>query len=70
VRGVLMELEDCAFPQLAGVVVTDEPQTPKSSTRRPFVGSGKIMGIPNERYSNVRAERASLIGKVGQPLLC
>ena len=25
VRGVLMELEDCAFPQLAGVVVTDDP---------------------------------------------
>ena len=27
VRGVLMELEDCAFPQLAGVVVTDDPVT-------------------------------------------
>ena len=25
VRGVLMELEDCAFPQLADVVVTDDP---------------------------------------------
>jgi len=25
VRGVLMELEDCAFPTLAGVVVTDDP---------------------------------------------
>jgi malate dehydrogenase len=27
VRGVLMELEDCAFPQLADVVVTDDPVT-------------------------------------------
>src|SRR5215470_6821253 len=27
VRGVVMELEDCAFPQLAGVVVTDDPVT-------------------------------------------
>src|SRR5690606_14844682 len=25
VRGVVMELEDCAFPLLAGVVVTDDP---------------------------------------------
>ena len=24
-RGVVMELEDCAFPQLAGIVVTDDP---------------------------------------------
>src|SRR3546814_4684689 len=27
VRGVVMELEDCAFPLLAGVVVTDDPAT-------------------------------------------
>jgi malate dehydrogenase len=27
VRGALMELEDCAFPQLADVVVTDDPVT-------------------------------------------
>ncbi len=27
VRGVVMELEDCAFPLLAGVVVTDDPST-------------------------------------------
>ena len=27
VKGVVMELEDCAFPLLAGVVVTDEPKT-------------------------------------------
>jgi malate dehydrogenase len=27
VRGVVMELEDCAFPLLAGVVVTDDPLT-------------------------------------------
>ncbi len=27
VRGVVMELEDCAFPLLAGVVVTDDPKT-------------------------------------------
>lgn len=26
VRGVVMELEDCAFPLLAGVVVTDDPE--------------------------------------------
>jgi malate dehydrogenase len=26
-RGVVMELEDCAFPLLAGVVVTDDPAT-------------------------------------------
>jgi malate dehydrogenase len=26
VRGVVMELEDCAFPLLAGVVVTDDPR--------------------------------------------
>ena len=26
-RGVLMELEDCAFPQLADVVMTDDPAT-------------------------------------------
>src|SRR5271167_2606141 len=25
VRGVVMELEDCAFPLLAGVVITDDP---------------------------------------------
>ena len=27
VKGVMMELEDCAFPLLAGVVVTDDPKT-------------------------------------------
>ncbi len=27
VKGVVMELEDCAFPLLAGVVVTDDPKT-------------------------------------------
>ena len=27
VRGVVMELEDCAFPQVADVVVTDDPAT-------------------------------------------
>src|SRR6476469_4247232 len=27
VKGVVMELEDCAFPLLAGVVVTDDPVT-------------------------------------------
>jgi malate dehydrogenase len=27
VKGVVMELEDCAFPLLAGVVVTDDPAT-------------------------------------------
>ena len=27
VRGVVMELEDCAFPLLAGVVITDDPKT-------------------------------------------
>ncbi len=27
VRGVVMELEDCAFPLLQGVVVTDDPKT-------------------------------------------
>lgn len=26
-RGVVMELEDCAFPLLAGVVATDDPNT-------------------------------------------
>ncbi|HMN66610.1 MAG TPA: malate dehydrogenase, partial [Burkholderiaceae bacterium] len=26
VKGVVMELEDCAFPLLAGVVVTDDPK--------------------------------------------
>ena len=25
VKGVVMELEDCAFPLLAGIVVTDDP---------------------------------------------
>ena len=25
VKGVVMELEDCAFPLLAGVVITDDP---------------------------------------------
>jgi len=27
VRGVVMELEDCAFPLLSGVVITDDPMT-------------------------------------------
>ena len=27
VKGVVMELEDCAFPLLAGVVITDDPKT-------------------------------------------
>jgi malate dehydrogenase len=27
VQGVVMELEDCAFPLLAGIVVTDDPKT-------------------------------------------
>jgi malate dehydrogenase len=27
VKGVVMELEDCAFPLLAGVVITDDPAT-------------------------------------------
>ena len=27
VKGVVMELEDCAFPLLSGVVITDDPKT-------------------------------------------
>jgi lactate/malate dehydrogenase, NAD binding domain len=66
VRGVLMELEDCAFPQLADVVVTDDPITAfPISTRQcwwvpvhaPRVWSGAICSRPTPRYSEFRDAR-------------
>ncbi|HWA46233.1 MAG TPA: malate dehydrogenase [Hypericibacter adhaerens] len=37
VRGVVMELEDCAFPLLAGVVVTDDPAVAFRDTDAAFL---------------------------------
>ncbi len=49
VRGVVMELEDCAFPLLAGIVVTDDPKTAFKDVESAFLVGSRPRGPGMER---------------------
>lgn len=83
VRGVVMELEDCAFPLLAGVVVTDDPVTAfkdidaamlvgsrprsKGMERRDLLAANAEIFKVQGRAMNESARRDARILVVGNP---
>ena len=83
VRGVLMELEDCAFPQLADVIVTDEPATAfrdidaamlvgsrprsKGMERRDLLAANAEIFKTQGRALNEAAKRDARVVVVGNP---
>ena len=83
VRGVLMELEDCAFPQLADVVVTDDPVTAfhdidaamlvgsrprsKGMERRDLLAANAEIFRVQGRALNEAAKRDARVVVVGNP---
>jgi malate dehydrogenase len=83
VRGVLMELEDCAFPQLADVVVTDDPVTAfrdidaamlvgsrprsKGMERRDLLSANAEIFRVQGRALNEAAKRDARVVVVGNP---
>jgi len=83
VRGVVMELEDCAFPLLAGVVVTDDPVTAfrdidaamlvgsrprsKGMERRDLLAANAEIFKTQGRALNEAAKRDARVVVVGNP---
>jgi malate dehydrogenase len=83
VRGVLMELEDCAFPQLADVIVTDEPAVAfrdidaamlvgsrprsKGMERRDLLAANAEIFKTQGRALNEAAKRDARVVVVGNP---
>src|SRR5215469_17954637 len=83
VRGVVMELEDCAFPLLAGVVVTDDPATAfrdidvamlvgsrprsKGMERRDLLAANAEIFRTQGRALNEAAKREARVVVVGNP---
>jgi malate dehydrogenase len=83
VRGVLMELEDCAFPQLADVVATDDPATAfrdidaamlvgsrprsKGMERRDLLAANAEIFKIQGRALNEAAKREARVVVVGNP---
>ncbi|MEZ4468784.1 MAG: malate dehydrogenase, partial [bacterium] len=53
-RGVAMELEDCAFPLLHGVVVTSELETAFADANAVFLVGSKPRGPGQERADLIR----------------
>ncbi len=64
-KGVVMELEDCAFPLLAGVVATDDPNTGFKGTDYAFLVGARPRSAGMERSDllKVNAEIFSVQGK-------
>ena len=61
-EGVVMELDDCAFPTLAGIVATDDPNVAfKDSDYALLVGAGRA-GPGMERKDLLEANAADLLG--------
>ena len=83
VHGVVMELEDCAFPLLAGVEVTDDPKTAfrdidaalfvgsrprsKGMERRDLLSANAEIFKVQGRALNEAAKRDALVLVVGNP---
>ena len=65
VRGVVMELEDCAFPLLADIVITDDPATAFNQTDVAFlVGSRpRSKGMERRDLLTVNAEIFRIQGR-------
>ena len=83
VRGVVMELEDCAFPLLAGVTITDDPETAfrdadaamlvgsrprsKGMERRDLLAANAEIFKVQGRALNAAARRDARVVVVGNP---
>ena len=83
VKGVVMELEDCAFPLLSGVVVTDDPQVAfrdvdvallvgarprsKGMERKDLLESNGAIFTTQGRALNAVAKRSVKVLVVGNP---
>lgn len=82
-KGVMMELEDCAFPALAGMVATDDPKTAfkdidigflvgarprgKGMERKDLLGANAEIFTVQGRALNEAAKRTARILVVGNP---
>ncbi|GGF22336.1 malate dehydrogenase [Aliidongia dinghuensis] len=83
VRGVVMELDDCAFPLLAGVMITDDPETAfrdadaamlvgsrarsKGMERRDLLAANAEIFKVQGRALNAAARRDARVVVVGNP---
>ena len=61
-NGVVMELEDCAFPTLQGVVATDKAEVAFSDADYALLVGAKPRGPGMERKDLLHGERADLLG--------
>jgi malate dehydrogenase len=66
-QGVVMELEDCAFPTLQGVVATDQPDTAFKDTDYALLVGAKPRGPGMERGDLLR-ENAKIFSVQGKAL--
>lgn len=57
-KGVALELEDCAFPQLAGIVVTDDPNVAFKDTDYALLVGARPRGPGMERKDLLEANAA------------
>jgi len=67
VKGVVMELEDCAFPLLAGVVVTDDPKVAFKDADIAMLVGAKPRGPGMER-KDLLLENAKIFTEQGKAL--
>ena len=62
-RGVVMELNDCAFPLLAGVVVTDDPEVAFDGANWAMLVGSKPRGKGMERGDLIRENGPIFVGQ-------
>jgi malate dehydrogenase len=62
-RGVAMELEDCAFPLLEGVVTTDDPETAFRDANWALLVGAKPRGKGQERKDLIRENGPIFVGQ-------
>lgn len=62
-RGVVMELNDCAFPILAGVVVTDDPEVAFDGANWAMLVGSKPRGKGMERGDLIRENGPIFVGQ-------
>ncbi|MCB9830952.1 MAG: malate dehydrogenase [Planctomycetes bacterium] len=62
-QGVVMELDDCAFPLLQGVVTSDDPKVAFKDVNRAFLVGSKPRGKGMERKDLIRDNGPIFIGQ-------
>ena len=58
-KGVMMELEDCAFPLLAGMVGTDDPKDAFKDADYALLEAKGVACVPGSAFGEPRALRIS-----------